>query len=355
MRSILEIYLEGQTRKLASEVLTESAKVGTLRAGNTGVMTGKGEVVGACHRKTWLRMKGIQGYDPVTFSKSLMFSAGVNNEDLWVEVLEAANEQGLVIKRESDIPINWNTSNGVSVTGRPDVVLGRDHPSEVVTFKTDIGDVFESPRFVPEVGLELKLVSSLWTARDVLFKGKPKVAHLMQAGHYAYQLGIPFELWYSCRTNFAITDYSESRFFAAKNFPKQGRPLSEYCSYNEKGQILNVEPFIHGYQIRWNDKVQLEYRAVNEEKWTQTFITWKGINAYYEYIASMEKDDTLGPRPSNVEADGTDGGFDICSPRYCPLAYTCDNAEKNGLAAWKDKVVEAIAGMESATKTEKNG
>lgn len=325
MRSILEIYLEGQKRKLAGEVAAEAGKAGTLRAGNTGVMTGKGEVVGACHRKTYLRMKGISGYDPVTFSKSLMFSAGVNNEDLWVEILEAAQEQGLVIRREADIPIKWDC-DGIEVTGRPDVVLGTETDSV----------------FTPSIGLELKLVSSLWTARDVLFKGKPKVVHLMQAGHYAYQLGIPFELWYSCRTNFAITDYSESRFFASKNFPKQGQTLSKYCSYNEKGQILNIEPFIHGYQIRWNNKEQLEYRAVNEEKWVQTFITWNGIRSYYEYIARMEKDDTLGPRPTNKEADGTDGGFDLCDARYCPLSYVCDNHESRGLKAWQAKVQEHI-------------
>lgn len=327
MRSVLEIYLQGQKNLAQQGVDNEATKTGTLRAGNTGILTGKGEMVGSCHRKTWLRMKGIAGHDPVTFSKSLMFGAGVGNEDLWTDVLTAAQEQGLVIKREEEIPIA-HSIGGVTITGRPDVVLG-----------SEIDGIFK-----PETGLELKLASSLWTVRDVLFKNKPKTVHLMQAGHYAYQLGIPFEIWYTSRVNFAITDYSDNRWFAKKHFPKHGTPGSEYCSYDEEnGNILAVEPFIHGFQIRWNNKDQLEYKAVNAERWIQTFVTWKGITDYYTYITRMEQDDTLGPRPINKEADGTNGGFDLCQARYCPLAYTCDNHERQGLKAWAGKVQELIA------------
>lgn len=329
MKSTLELFIQGSQNLINAKQAEERVKVGTLRAGNTGVLTPTGKVAGTCHRKTFLRFKGIE-LEPEDVSRKLMFDAGNGNEDLWVKVLEAAKEPGLVFKREEELGLEWSLPSGQKVSGRPDIVLGRMN-----------GDNWEPVR-----GIELKLVSSLWTARDVLLKGKPKTIHLMQAGHYAWKLGVPFEIWYSNRTTFAITDYSQDRFFARKNFPKPGEPLSEYCKYNEKGQILSVEPFIVGYTVEWNNKGQLMYRQIQHEaagtKWTHTFITQSGIENFYEMVARMEKDDYLGPRPENLDADGEQAGYDLCDSRYCPLAGVCTNYEKQGLAVWLEQVKKLI-------------
>jgi len=201
--------------------------------------------------------------------------------------------------------------------------------------------------FVPERVLELKLVSSLWTVRDVLFKGKPKIVNLMQAGHYAWKVGVPAELWYTSRTNFALTDYSENRWFASKNFPRQGKPLSEYCKYNEKGQLLSVEPFIVGYEIEWTPKGQLRYRVLGGDAgegkaWTHTFITQAGIEQFYESVSAMGKINVLLPRPVNKDADGEKAGFDLCEAQYCPLSATCKKHESSNVAAWKKDVDELL-------------
>lgn len=243
MKSTLELFIQGSQNLIDKKQEEEKTKVGTLRAGNTGVLTPTGKVAGTCHRKTFLRYKGIE-LEPEDISRKLMFDAGNGNEDLWVNVLEAAKEPGIVMRREEELGLEWSLPSGQKVSGRPDIVLGRN------TSSSASGE----PVWEPVRGIELKLVSSLWTARDVLLKGKPKTIHLMQAGHYSWKLGVPFEIWYASRATFAITDYSQDRFFAKKNFPKQGALLSEYCKYNEKGQILSVEPFIVGYAIEWNRK-----------------------------------------------------------------------------------------------------
>jgi len=344
MRSTLDLFIQGSQNLIAEKQELEKTKVGTLRAGNTGVLTPTGKVAGTCHRKTFLRYKGIE-LEPEDISRKLMFDAGNGNEDLWVNVLEAAKEPGIVMKREEELGLEWSLPSGQLVTGRPDIVLGtmRDLPQ--------LG--LEQKEFVPERGIELKLVSSLWTARDVLLKGKPKTIHLMQAGHYSWKIGVPFEIWYASRATFAITDYSQDRFFAKKNFPKQGAPLSEYCKYNEKGQILSVEPFIVGYAIEWNGKGQLVYNQIGSDKRVHTFITQQGIEAYYSLVERMEKDDTLGPRPENMDADGEPAGYDLCDSRYCPLASTCDNHEKNGLANWLGEVKKVLTFEAAASKVTK--
>lgn len=332
MKSTLDLFIQGSQNLIDTKQAEEKLKVGTLRAGNTGVLTPTGKVAGTCHRKTFLRYKGIE-LEPEDISRKLMFDAGNGNEDLWVNVLEAAQEPGLVLRREEELGLEWNLPSGQKVSGRPDIVLGK-----MGNFSNSDG----TDAWTPVRGIELKLVSSLWTARDVLLKGKPKTIHLMQAGHYAWKLGVPFEIWYSNRTTFAITDYSQDRFFARKNFPKPGEPLSEYCKYNEKGQILSVEPFIVGYEVRWNNKGQLVYSQVGSEKVVHTFITQQGIEDYYSLVARMEKEDYLGPRPENLDADGEPAGYDLCDSRYCPLASTCDNHEKKGLANWLEQVKKVV-------------
>jgi len=300
----------------------EKLKVGTLRGGNTGSLLVDGSVLGKCGRLSLARALGINVSDADEtdpHSKELMFAAGHTNEDSWTYLLEKSWNG--VIKREEEIPINWTLPGGTKVTGRPDIVLC-DKDSK------------------PVIGLELKLVSSLWTARDVRFKLEPKTDHLLQAGHYAWQLGIPFELWYTSRVNFAIMSFRQE-------YPKKGEPGSEYLSYNPKGEVKSTIPFLVGYELDWTKKGELIYRCVDPQlSWQTTNITIDGIKKYYESVEQQLQDSslTISPRPANVKADGSKAPFNICN--YCALNDTCTKLEKKSdnvtVAAWIKEVQKEI-------------
>ena len=316
MSKIQELFELGTRNMVMAHDELEKTKVGILRAGNTGLMLADGRVTGKCARLTYLRYKGIR-VEEADYSRELMFAAGRTNEDSWLEVLRAADPT-LVIKREEEIPIAWTTDNGVPVTGRPDIVLGHNG--------------LLSGKFVPEIGIELKQACSLWTVRDVGIQMKPKMLHLMQAAHYSWQLGIPFELWYTNRTDFAVMGWAQ------RNFPKPGEPGSDRCEYNDKGEIKKVLPFVQGYELMWTPAGQMNYRAVGHERWTTTLITQQGIVDYFSTVAAMDETDVLPPAPTNLEADGSRGPYSICS--YCPLQSVCDSHKGKSVAAWTEIVAK---------------
>jgi hypothetical protein len=312
MSRIQKLFEQGTAALVAAHAEQEKTKVGILRAGNTGIITADGGVAGKCARLTYLRYKGIQ-VEEADHSRELMFAAGRSNEDSWLEVLRAADPT-LVIKREEEIPIRWETASGVPVTGRPDIVIG--HEKDGV--------------FVPENGIELKQASSLWTVRDVGIMMKPKMLHLMQAAHYSWQVGVPFELWYTSRADFAVMGWAQ------KNFPRPGEPGSDRCEYNEKGEIKKVLPFVKGYELDLTQKGQLRYRPVGDGPWTYTVITRDSIEGYFELIPLMDSVGVLPPAPINIEADGQKGGYSICS--YCPLQATCESYKGKKVSEWMSKV-----------------
>jgi hypothetical protein len=302
--------------------LKEADKKGILRAGNTGIIMDGGKVAGPCARTTLLRFEGIR-YDTVEDSKRLMFDAGLSNEDIWVKSLETgikALGESLVVKREEEVPIKWTTPSGVTVTGRPDIVLGR----------------MEGEEFKPVVGLELKLVSSVWTGRDTGVMLEPKLVHLMQAGHYSWQLGVPFQLWYTNRAEFAVGSGWEQR-----TFPPKDNLLTNVLEFGEsKGKVTvkKLLQFRQGYELEWTKGKQLKYRPILADKqldWTWTPITQQGIVDYYEAVVEQKSKQKLAPRPSTLKADGSPGTFNNCD--YCPLQATCDKLESD-YKKWLDAV-----------------
>jgi hypothetical protein len=319
MVSIKDLFERGRAALVASGKETEAGKKGILRAGNTGIVALDGTIIGKCARLTYLRMKGIT-VEEHDANRELMFDGGRSNEDSWIEVLKAANEPGIIFLREEEIPISWTTSNGTLVTGRPDIVLVKEGV-----------DANGSPVREPVKGIELKQVSSIWTARDVAFNLKPKMPHLLQAAHYSWQLKVPFELWYTSRTDFAIGSGWEQ-----KQFPKD----SAIIDYNPNGGAKKVLPFMQGFELGWNDKQQLMYRPVGsgDSAWKYTLITIDGIRQYYELVSTMETTDRLPPCPKNIEADGKVGGYSICD--YCPLKSVCKGKSYGGLQEWLKAVAE---------------
>lgn len=311
----------------------EVEKRGILRAGNTGITLDNGKIAGPCARQTLLRFEGIK-YEEVEDSKRLMFDAGLSNEDIWTKSLEEgfkAQNLNLAIKREEEIPISWTTPSGVLVTGRPDIVVGAMAPT------------VDGQEFKPMLGLELKLVSSVWTARDTGVMLEPKLVHLMQAGHYSWQLNIPFQLWYTNRAEFAVGSGWEQ-----KTFPRQQDMLTDVLEFGEskgKPTVKKVLQYKQGFELEWTKGNQLKYRPLLADRnvsldWTWTPITIQGIIGYYEAVVSQKTNKKLAPRPLMLKADGSSGNYSTCD--YCPLKDTCDSHEQS-YDKWLDMVSSQVS------------
>lgn len=329
------LYDAGIRRMADEHELKEVQKLGILRAGNTGILLDNGKVAGPCARQTLLRFQGVR-YDVIEDSKRLMFDAGLSNEDIWIKSLEeglkAKGVEGITIKREEEIPISWTLPSGIQVTGRPDIVLGRTEGE---------GSIFK-----PSLGLELKLVSSVWTGRDTGVMLEPKLVHLMQAGHYSWQLGIPFQLWYTNRAEFAIGSGWEQ-----KTFPDAKDMLTDVVEFGEKkdqrsGRVFPTKKkllqFRQGYELEWTKGNQLKYRPIMADRqldWTWTPITVQGIIDYYEAVVAQQEKKKLAPRPLQLKSDGSPGTFSSCD--YCPLKAVCDATESN-YDQWLSAVLDHV-------------
>ena len=323
LKPTYQLVVEGIQVMMDSHAAHEKAKLGILRAGNTGLVLPTGEVAGRCPRQSLLRLRGIEA-EAVNMAKEFMFGAGRGNEDLWMEKLKAAGISADRIKREEEIPISWQLPSGRLVTGRPDIVI------------LDVAGK-------PERCLELKLVSSLWTARDVALKREPKTVHLLQASHYAWQLNCPTEIWYVNRTNFALP--SDYKWGEDKKWPRTGKPGSEYFRLGSEGYPISMEPFIIGYELMWTADGELKYRHLGANGpgvWVSSVITLKGIQEFYALVDKADRDGTMPPRPLNITGTGEKGGFNLCD--YCALKGLCDKAPADiTLQSWMDQAALFIS------------
>jgi hypothetical protein len=301
----------------------EVLKVGTLRAGNTGMMSSTGDFAGACPRTVHLRQLGYELEVPDD-SKMIMFQMGIANESVVFKDLMHTSGPQEVILQEEEIPISWLTSNGTKVTGRPDMVLCNKKDGQTIPF----------------LGIEIKSIASVWTSREVLFEGQPKLPHLLQAAHYSWKLGVPFRLIYKQYSNQAVPGW------AGKLFPKQGEPHSQHISYNEKGDIKYIEPFEIAYELEWDSSSRkyLRYRreiaiedGEQELDWTRTLISQQDVERFYEFVSQMGTTKVLGVRPMTIDAQGNEKNYSNCG--YCPLKDTCDKHESKGYDKWMTAVV----------------
>jgi len=312
MSQIKQAFDLGIKRLQAKHDAEEKTKVGSLRAGNAGFVTADGKFVGQCARLTYLRHIGINVQE-IEDSKEHMFAAGRGNEDLWMQVLREG-WPGKILT-ETEVPTRWHTDNGIAVTGRPDIVLCNQDGK-------------------PEHGIELKLVSSVWTARDVLFQGHPKLDHITQAAHYSWQLGVPFEIWYTSRVNWPVVGWMQ------KNFPKPGEFGSEHCNYNNKGEIKSVNPFVVGYELKITKESVMYREAGSKYEWQKSPVTIDGIMTYYNFIATMTETDRLPGLSLNLDADGQKLAWSKAD--YCALGDLCcgDKSGETSVKNWLVKVKE---------------
>ena len=342
---------EAGTRKLAEEKReSEKGKQGIWRGGNSGIwLPDSDAVAGKCPRLSMLRFLGYE--DEAEDDKQLMFDGGFGNEDLWEKVLVPGLPPGTILLSEEDIPTSWPLESGNKVTGRPDLVICREEDRK------------------PLVGIELKLICSLTTAKNVMFQNKPSLAHVIQASHYSWQLGVPFDLWYTSRVNYHILDWM------ANDFPRAGAPLSQHCEYSlqkrtgkvhytdargakrtkdrwvtvdeeeflrtkekdRREKIKKTLPFRTGYQLRFDENGvvwvrQLDASGVPMQDWWETIVSRDAIRNYYEKCDSAVAAQELPPRVQTVEANGEKCYFSACD--YCKVQQTCDTFEKDGFGQW---------------------
>lgn len=345
--NLTQLIRDGRQKGRDKHKADEIPKLGTLRVGNSGIMSENGDVAGACHRKTMLRSMGVE-IDPPDEKKLIMFELGYANEDVTMGLLSAALPEGHIILREADIPIDWLTTNGMRVTGRPDMVVCRT----VLDQGLESGRIISlpgNPLLTPVLGIELKTVHSIWTAKKVLFEGKPGLSNLAQAGHYMWKLGIPYKLIYKCYSqlgqgmSWVRSGKEYGRTTMPDMFPAQGEPGSEYLSYNEKGMPLQVDQFEVVYDLEFDQHGRLKYRResadeLNEGKWQYSLVSRQDIERYYNHVAELAQKKELGGRPMTVDAHGTRESYNMCNEKYCPLGVICDKYESKGFEKWFSEV-----------------
>ena len=323
---LLKLILQARQSQRDEHVAKEKEKYGVLRAGSTGIMSEEGEVAGACHRVSLLRSKGIE-VDPPTPDKYIMFELGYANEDVILKQIVDTLPEGYKVLKEEEIPIEWYTTNGTKVTGRPDLVIF-------------------NPKGEAEVGIELKSVHSVWVAREILFKGQPKLANLAQAAHYMWKLGVShYKLFYKSYSQ--LGQGMAGNDWIAKQFPRPGEPGSEFVEYTEvsdaqaaKGKgptIKHIKQFEVIYDLKWDRNGRLQYRNEN----SKGVLTKKSIESYFEFVSKMESEKNLGPLPVGVDASGDKLNYSQC--KYCPLQATCKEYTSKGYDKWMEQVLEVTA------------
>lgn len=277
----------------------EEIKLGTLRGGNSGAVIPGGKIIGSCPRKALLRLRGI-GKEPIKDGRSIMFEYGRENEVVWVRKLRnVLDSLQFTIVEEGELQTSWETERGIAVTGTPDICIANKE-----------GELL--------LGIELKHISSLWTAKAVTVELSPKVAHLVQSGHYMWQLGIPYKLAYTCDVDF------QSPMWPNLKFPEEGEEGSEHLLYNPTGRVVKILPHRTVYDLKFSGEGKLCYRIEGREgPWTTTIISIEGIRNYYELIDRDNRSNSLPPRPSNLDALGGKTSFNLCDVKYCHLSEVC--------------------------------
>lgn len=315
--NLRDLWKNGLAHDRQQHAEGEASKIGNLRAGDSGAMLKNGDIIGGCPRRAYVRTQLGLEVEPPEASNLIMFELGKANELIWVDKLKRVWKG--TIRCEEEIPIAWSTSSGARVTGRPDVVL-----------------CDEAGR--PVLGIEHKAVCSVWTAKSVSFEVQPKVKHVVQAAHYAWQLRIPYRLVYTQYVNYAVPQWA-GRMFGS-------RP--DLVETNDKGEIKHVKPHETIYEISFDDKGQVLYRlelpegaADSDHPYTTTILNVADIERYYEYVAQMHQRKVLGQRPLSVKLTGQKAGYDECS--YCPLFEQCEKHE-DSWERWIENVQRQIKG-----------
>jgi hypothetical protein len=320
----------GRDKLRLEHVANDKKKAGTLRAGNSGILTEQGEFAGCCPHATHLRQLGIEIEIP-TPDKLIMFQMGVESENAVFRDLEASLPEGQVLLREEETAIEWETNNGTRVTGRPDGVI-YSAQQEVVR----VGDrvVKTNTNLSPLYGIELKTVASFYTTKEVLLEGEPKLTALIQAAHYAWQLGVPYKLSYKNYVNQTVPGFKWVQPLL------QGVPEWAREHINYKGDYaIGIKPFETVFELDFDEQGYCWYRREGDKVWTKSIIRWQDIRRYYEFISLIPETHKLGSKLHTVGVTGKKKSYSHCD-QYCPIHQGFSQYEHDYFL-WLSKIIEA--------------
>jgi len=283
--NLFELFKQGIKLEQDKRAVREQQLAGVLRGGNSGYVV-NGEIRGRCAREAVMRYFGIDKAFPV--SRSIMFGMAEYVEQLLISKFTLALEgTGFNILAQDGCSIEWNCK-GIDVKGSPDIV-------------------FADGAGTPQLGIECKMASSIWTVRDVspfsFIPGKPKADHLAQAGHYMRKLGemhgedyIPWYFIYVCPVD----------YHAHTEDLRKSQSTSEFLTRQDYGakEVFRVDSHMTVYELCYDSSGRLMYRLEGTDKYLPTEITVAGIEQYYELVVDALIAQRLPARMVNTDCTG---------------------------------------------------
>ena len=247
-----KLLVEGHRRKQIEERERDLNNPPAFRGGQSGCMY-NGFVIGSIPQEAVLRYLKITS--PIEFDQQLLFDAGFGNEDSHNALLEAAD---VAFKCEEEIPISWTTSNGYTVTGRPDrALMDGDRISLII---------------------EEKQIASSWKTKTMSNWGmaQPKDENVVQAAHYMWQHGkVDGMLVYTSRA-----------WHALKGKKEDFLDPDHRALLGDGDWTYGVKPFMSLYKLTWQgDVLHVDGKP--------TKITVAGIQEYYQMLGDCVTNRTI--------------------------------------------------------------
>jgi hypothetical protein len=290
--NITKLFLDGCKVAQQERKAEEAKRPDSLRGGNTGY-TVNGEIHGKCAREAVMRYYGVD--KAVSTSRQIMFGAGELMETLLINKIGKAFKGKILTQKEA--ATSWVTDEGIPVTGSPDIVLANEAG-------------------IPQHGIECKMVSSLWTLRDVtpwgMFPGKPKADHLAQAAHYMAKLGEQFNQDF---IDWSVVYICPVDYHMHTKDMRTVKVDSEFLIKNDKGDVFKTEAFILVYNLFLDEHRRLYY-ALDGDDPSPTEITIQGIESYFNLVAGCVKRKELPPRMVNTDCLGEKLKWDRYDKQY---------------------------------------
>ena len=282
--NLYKLFKKGIEAEKLERARREAELAGSLRGGNTGYMV-NGQIHGRCAREAVLRYFGVDK----DFSTSLriQFAMAEYAETMLIEKFGKATD--LDIMTQDECSIEWDCG-GMPVKCSPDIVFANQG--------------------TPTLGVEVKMISSIWTLRNVtpfsFIPGKPNADHLCQAAHYSRKLGqqngtdfIPWKLLYICPVGY----HAHTKDLRESSYNSEFLKRQDYG----KREVFKIESHMVTYDMTFDSTGRVLYRLESEgreEAWTSTPITAQGIEDYYNVVAECVREKKMPPRMKNTDLTG---------------------------------------------------
>jgi hypothetical protein len=400
----IEMLDEAHLLQQADYKEADAEKRGIYRGGNSGAVMDDDTPTGACPRLIHLRVNHGKQPNPEELvngqdSKRIMFAGGFANEWAWGEALKRAMPDTHVLMEEEELGLRTTLTNGLPFSGRPDAVFARKVESswlhkeiEGGTFGIDHQDV------IPEHVLEYKGVFSIWTARDVRFQNKPKLANIIQCARYQWELSkknrqyiidqgeaagveeasiITGELLYTSYAIHVVNDivagllpkwgqpgYEKLNYYYQECYPskrakagwsKKKVSKERFLELREKGETFQSLPHKETGEVKTIYVARAEAASIKpfavsyEVEWRQgsegLTIHWRahGTRKWTDTTIDINAMDRLYMQAEiNLTATMEEASYSAC--QYCELKEICESNPKTA-KEFEEKAIEAIDKM----------